>query len=674
MKVLIVDDVPVNLRLLRAVLESEKFEVAEASDGAKALEYLQNHEVNAIISDVVMPNMDGYAFCRALRQSEKLGHLPFVFYSSSQDSPDSERKALGAGADKYIKKPVSVTELTQALRELVDHGASRRLRPASDDQEVLPFKPKGDALVRELEEKNAELLKQAAALRASEEKFRQLAENIDEFFWIATADRTEVLYASPAYERIWGRTCSSLYENPDSFLEGISSADRFRLLAAAEGMCEGHDYDLEHRVARPDGTVRWVRTRAKGIRNEAGDVYRLVGVVEDITAAKQTEEQLRQAQKMEAIGQLAGGVAHDFNNLLMIIGANVELLLMSDKAIDEKSMDYLNDISKATDRAAALTRQLLCFSRSEAAHMQVMDLNESLAGITKLLRRVLGEHIEVICEFCKSQPAIKADPGMIEQILMNLAVNARDAMPNGGKLVIGTEVETINSARVARDPQSREGRFVCLTVRDAGSGIAPDHLTRIFEPFFTTKGVGKGTGLGLATVFGIVEQHRGWIDVESQVGVGTLFRVYFPAAAEAVTVREATVRQDVSGAGERVLVVEDEDALREVIVAVLQKHGYNVMAADSGASALAAWARVGGNLDLLFTDMVMPGGITGLELAERLRKEKPGLKVILTSGYSSQLMSADVEVAKRVTFVKKPFSSQTLAELVRETLHGGGVA
>jgi CheY-like chemotaxis protein len=300
--------------------------------------------------------------------------------------------------------------------------------------------------------------------------------------------------------------------------------------------------------------------------------------------------------------------------------------------------------------------------------MQLLNLNDLTASFTKMLRRVVGEHIRVQTDLAPTPPPIKADPGMIEQVLMNLAVNARDAMPKGGSLIIGTEVVEIGKDRAKLDSRMRAGHFACLSVRDTGTGIAPENMSRIFEPFFTTKEVGKGTGLGLATVFGIAEQHQGWVDVSSEAGVGTTFRVFFPLSEENVAASNLTVGQKVRGGTEKVLVVEDERGVRNVVVQTLENHGYTVVEADTAISAQKVWAEYGGQFDLVITDMVMPGGLNGLELIDLLRGQKPGLKALLTSGYSADLARNDLARAKGITFLHKPFSTRVLAESVRKCL------
>ncbi len=668
MKVLIVDDTPANLRLLRVVLEGENFQVVQATDGVEALAVLERESVEAIISDILMPNMDGYRFCNEVRRDARICHLPFIIYSSTYNSPSDARLAVEMGADKYIKKPAPIKEITDALSEIIRLGPRRQPQPIVPQRELNLAKLYNETLVNKLEQKNEELMAQTEALRASEEKFRQLAENINEVLWITSADISTALYISPSYEKVWGSTCQSVYERPQSFTDAIHEDDRPDVLAALAELRRGEEFDLEFRVVRPDGKIRWVHARGSAIRHESGAIYRLGGTAEDITRRKEAEQQFRHAQKMEGLGQLAGGVAHDFNNLLAIIGGNLELFLMTAKDLTAECKEYLAQISHATKRAATLNRQLLNFSRSEARQMQVLNLNDLIATFTKLLRRILGEDIRLLNELAPELPAIRADPGMMEQILMNLAVNARDAMPAGGQLIISTELRVLDAAGVASNPKMREGRFVCLSVRDTGTGITPENMSRIFEPFFTTKAAGKGTGLGLATVFGIAQQHEGWVDVTTEVGAGTTFHVFLPATQEAVAAPDEAATQKIRGGGEKILVVEDDESLRRVVSEVLQKQGYVVVEADSGISARQVWAKEADNIDLLLTDVVLPGGLTGLDLAQELRLQKPGLKVVLSTGYSSQLLSTETALLQKLFFLEKPYASQKLAETVRQCL------
>ncbi len=392
--------------------------------------------------------------------------------------------------------------------------------------------------------------------------------------------------------------------------------------------------------------------------------------VGDITEKLQLEEQIRQSQKMEAVGLLAGGVAHDFNNLLTIIQMQVSMLRMRGTMSAEIGAG-VEEISHAAERATNLTRQLLTFSRRNVKAAKNVDPVDLVGGVTKLLRRVLGEDITLESRFAPELPVVFADPGMLEQVLMNLAVNARDAMPRGGRLLIELDVAALDEVQARRHPQARPGQFVCLSVADTGAGIAPENLLRIFEPFFTTKEIGKGTGLGLAIVYAVVNQHEGWIEVESAIGVGTRFRVFLPAVARAVPSAGAALDatgDPLPGGCETVLVVEDEVAVRAVARMALRRLGYTVLEADNAPAALRLWSEIGGRVDLLFTDIVMPGGMTGHELAARLQLMKPELKVLFCSGYTREAEQFEPGDGRSAQFLPKPYKAAELAVAVRRVL------
>ncbi|HVM50143.1 MAG TPA: response regulator [Candidatus Acidoferrum sp.] len=390
-------------------------------------------------------------------------------------------------------------------------------------------------------------------------------------------------------------------------------------------------------------------------------------LAQDISERVFLERQLRQAQKMEAIGQLAAGVAHDFNNVLTIIQGHAGLLHNRINGGGPESRS-IEQITQASARAATLIRQLLMFSRKQVMQFHAVDLNLALRSTIKMLERLVGEQVEV--EFFPQEPlpAIHADTSMLEQIAMNLAVNARDAMPQGGRVMIVTSLHTIRRPATPMDPEPRDGDFVCLTFRDTGTGMDTEILPRIFEPFFTTKPAGKGTGLGLSTVFGIVRQHHGWVEVNSKRNQGTTFRIFFPATPQPAEKAEVVVQTALRKGHETVLVAEDEDALRQMVVHVLAIQGYHVLEAASGPQALEIWDRAEHPIDLLLTDMVMPGGIMGSELAKRLTERSPTLKVIYTSGYSPGMAGKDLSVLKERNFLPKPYSIGKLAQFVRECL------
>ena len=396
-----------------------------------------------------------------------------------------------------------------------------------------------------------------------------------------------------------------------------------------------------------------------------------VGVVHcyagDVTDRQNLEAQLRQAQKMESVGQLAGGVAHDFNNILTVISGHTSLLAMS--GLNEEALDSARQIGLAADRAANLTRQLLTFSRRQIIQPKNLDLNDVVSNMTKMLHRLLGEDISLQVNYAPNLPLIHADPGMMEQILLNLSVNARDAMPKGGGLFVDTGAVKLDPAAACKIPGASPGEYVRLTVRDTGKGIPSEILPHIFEPFFTTKDVGKGTGLGLATVYGIVQQHRGWITAASKVGQETVFEVFLPAIAAPGAVREtARPEQEIRGGHETILVVEDETPLRILVRSVLQRYGYRVLEAKSGVDALPVWLEHKGEISLLLTDMVMPHGVSGRELAQRLHGDKPELKVIYSSGYSLAVVSEDMVLREGLNFLQKPYNPRKLAQAVRDCL------
>jgi signal transduction histidine kinase/ActR/RegA family two-component response regulator/HAMP domain-containing protein len=393
------------------------------------------------------------------------------------------------------------------------------------------------------------------------------------------------------------------------------------------------------------------------------------GYAEDITERLSLEEQLRQSQKMESIGQLASGVAHDFNNMLTIIQGHTSLLLAK-PTLPSEAVDSIQAVFFAAERAARLTRQLLMFSRKNVMQPKPLDLRE-LVGITgKMVERLIGESITLEFHPPDKLPLVQGDSGMIEQVVMNLAINARDAMPRGGLLSISLAAISIDFDFAETHPQSRVGKFVRLRVSDTGCGMDAATLGHIFEPFFTTKEVGKGTGLGLATVYGIVKQHEGWVEVSSEHGKGSTFDVLFPAIADtfAPAIMDSAPEDPVAGGTETILLVEDEEVLREMARDILTECGYKILEASSGKEAFDVWNRHMDKIQLVLTDMVMPEGVSGVDLAERLLTDRSDLKIIFTSGYTSNEIITELMTRSQARFLQKPYSHNDLAKVVRDCL------
>ncbi len=392
-------------------------------------------------------------------------------------------------------------------------------------------------------------------------------------------------------------------------------------------------------------------------------------IAEDLTDKRKLEAELRQAQKMEAVGQLAAGVAHDFNNILTIIQGHASLQLAVAE-MDPDVADSFKHIAGAAERAANLTRQLLAFSRKQVMQPRRLDLNGLVRQIGTVLPRLIGEHIRLLTDLAPNLPAVFADDCNMEQIVLNLAVNARDAMPSGGTLSVRTEAVGVDDNHLRRVPDAVTGEYVCLSVRDTGTGMDLATRTHIFEPFFTTKEVGKGTGMGLATVYGIVKQHDGWIEVESETGQGSVFKIYLPVCEDAVEAETRVIAfaPRPLGAGRTVLVVEDDPSVRGLVKEILLHYHYRVLEAGDGEEALAMAREYPNEIVVLLTDMVMPRGITGRELAVRLLEDRPDLKVIYTSGYSPDLFDSGLVLEEGVNYLPKPYTSAMLAEILRGAL------
>ena len=482
-----------------------------------------------------------------------------------------------------------------------------------------------------------------------------------------------ITFANPAAAKALGLQVADMLGKPGHDTVGHASARAVPHPAGECPVCASlrenqAQQATDQRFTRKDGVTFPVEYVSTPIL-EGGAARGVVVVFKDITEQRSLEQQLRQAQKMESIGRLAAGISHDFTNLLMIIRGHATLLSQSPQG-GQEGADAIKQIQDAAERATTLTQQLLAFSRKQVLQRKVLDLNSVVLNITRMLTRLLGEDVELRLSLAAGLPPIFADTGMLEQVIINLAVNARDAMPGGGKLFLATVARPVDAAYARRYPEARAGQFICLSVTDTGCGMDAQTLNRIFEPFFTTKDVGKGTGLGLATVYGVVKQHQGWLEVSSQPGKGSCFQVLLPvteAKAQPEPVPAAGAPESLDGHG-TVLVVEDEASLRSLTRRYLQQRGYRVLEAGSGVEAIELWDRCKEPVDLLFTDMVLPQGISGGELAKRLKARQASLRVLYTSGYTLEMTARDLDLQPGINFLAKPYTEEVLAKAVRACL------
>jgi PAS domain S-box-containing protein len=510
--------------------------------------------------------------------------------------------------------------------------------------------------------------KEAEKARAeAESKYRKLVEQVAAISYIAELGMNGAwLYVSPQIETITGYSQAEWLADSSQWIRHIPQEDYAVIEAAEAASIRGERYQAEYRIVRKDGAVIWVSDTAVVVPGSTG--HRLMeGIIVEITERKLLENQLQQSRRMEAVGRLAGGIAHDFNNLLTIIKGYAELAMQRTGVQQDLRAD-ITQIENAAERASTLIRQLLAFSRRQVLQPKIIDLNAIVLGLDKLLGRLMGEHIEMVTLCGANVGNVKADPAQIEQVIMNLVVNARDAMPKGGRLTVETANVELDSM-YARDHVSvKPGAYVMLAVSDTGMGMSPETVAHIFEPFFTTKESGQGTGLGLSTVYGIVKQSGGYIWVYSEPGKGTTFKVYLPRVSEAVEEKrkQAEPLAEYNGK-ETILLVEDEEAVRELASLILNAKGYLVLSAPSAQEAEHFSATHRGEIHLLLTDIMMPGA-SGHELAKRITARHPRTRILYMSGYTDNVLALEGVLEAGVSFLQKPFTPGALAKKVREVL------
>jgi two-component system cell cycle sensor histidine kinase/response regulator CckA len=777
-RVLLVDDDRLQLKLAALRLRRAGYIVTTASNAREALALATADTPDAILSDIVMDELDGFGLCQKLREHVLLELTPIILLSAHyadasgralaskvgasalvgrSASFDAELRALDdvfgqerSSGTRLVAPDVTETHLRTSMNEiaklagvakvaseryhalfenaadviallsrsgvvleanrrwgsmlgvpmtrivgkhLLDFGTGALAATGSElelaiahgagtihamaierangvlshfDFSITVIEVGGESLVLAIGRDVTERMVAARVLAAAEEKYRSLVERMPEVVWSGRAGVTTFVTAN--VEALTGFSPAEIYANGLNFWpQRVHHDDREaygRATRVGSALAGSAAFDIEYRWRRKDGTWVWLWHRTNAIYDRDGARH-VDGLLSDVTQRRLLEESLRQSQKMDALGQLTGGIAHDFNNILAVILGNSQFLIDALDDDDPNSIDA-REIKLAAERAASLTHQLLAFSRRQVLEFRVTDLNLLVVGMERLLRRLIGADIRMTVVLGESLGKVRVDPGQIEQVLMNLAVNARDAMPRGGTLTIETTNLRANGDSQAPQAGETPERYVVITVSDTGLGMDPQTQQRIFEPFFTTKGAGKGTGLGLATSHGIVSQSGGHIEVESELSVGTVFRIYLPRVdtdAEPELVPLPT--EDVSGT-ETVLLAEDDPQLRATIVRMLTSHGYHVLSGNAEEAAELA-QRHGPSIAVLLTDVLMPS-LNGPELAELVMAVAPQAKVLFMSGHTDHSLLAHGELGKVASFIQKPFAPATLVSKLRLTL------
>ncbi len=686
MKILVTDDNECNRYQLQVLLSGSGYEVMTAANGAEALDQARQEAPDLIVADILMPVMDGYSLCRVWKQDERLRNIPFVFYTATYTDEQDRELALRLGAQRFIVKPEEPDVFVRIIREVVAQAVPSPPAPAGALSAESSGGQGGSAapteaeylhqynavLVRKLEQKLVELEREVAerrrteqVLRDSEERYRVLFEGAVEGIAVADAATREIRYANPAYcalygyskDELEGMTIEKLHP-PDAAVNIVSEFD-----AGTRG-----ERELLPSLPclRKNGSVFWAEFRSRRVVMGGGPM--LVGFVTDVTERRQLEAQFLRAQRLESIGAMAGGLAHDLNNILSPILMIAPLL--SDTVADPEGREMLGTVQDCAQRGADLVKQLLTFARGAPTARVPLPVRHHLREISRMIRETFPRNIRLQTEVRQELWHVLADATQIHQALMNLCVNARDAMPAGGVLTLAAANVNLDAAFAEVTPHAAVGPYVCMSVTDTGSGIPPENLDRIFDPFFTTKETGKGTGLGLATVLGIVRGHGGFVRVKSRLGQGTMFELYLPASVETEPVRPSRRPEAPPAAkGELILVVDDEAAVRSVVRRTLERHGYRVVLAAEGSEALALWKERASEIRAVITDLMMPG-VEGPALIRALRRSAPQVPILGMTGLAERTGVQGLDSLDLPALLTKPFVGTELLTKLQELITG----
>ncbi len=675
-RVLIADDLAENRYLLETLLKGNGYEVVTACNGAEALELARKAPPDVVITDILMPVMDGFSLCRQWKADERLKPIPFIFYTATYTDPKDEEFALSLGAERFIVKPKKPEEMIALVHEILNDAVGGRLASGDRPSDKDFLRDYNETLFRKLEKKVGQLEQSNAALQQEIDARKKMEkELVYRNTLLATQQDTSldgILVVDAEGKMVsYNRRFVELWGIPHDVVDSRSDERALRSIldkiVEPERFLEKVRYLYEHReqTSRELVTLKDHRVfdrYSSAILGEDGHYYGRVWYFRDITEQKKLEEQLRLAQKMEAIGTLAGGVAHDFNNIMTAIMGYA--CILQKKLGPENAVGHnIDQILSATKKAAGLTKSLLTFSKKQTACLQPVNINDIIQGFQRMMTGLIRDNVQFTVACAPEALILEADAGQMEQVLMNLTVNALDAMPRGGVLTVTTNTFSIQ----ADQDEIRRGSYAVIAVSDSGIGMDKGTVEHIFEPFFTTKGADKGTGLGLAVVYGIIKNHKGFIRVYSELGKGTIFKIYLPLTTQALRDSLSDEKVVLPSGTETILLAEDDANVRMVTCHQLQEFGYTVLEATDGEDAVAIFHRNADTVRLVICDLIMPRK-NGKETLEAIRKEKPDIKVIFTSGYTKDVIARKSLMEEDANFLSKPVSMLEMIRKVREVL------
>ena len=660
-RILVVDDDERNLFSMEKVLE-DIAEVVCASSGEAALKVMLQYDFAVVLLDVLMPGMDGYEAAAFIRARGRSRAVPIIFLTALNKDDAHMLRGYAMGAVDYVFKPVDAVILRSKVAVFVDlFNKTQEIRLKADQEQRLleeNFRVRTEKFLAE------------QALRRSEERQAVIIHSLPLVLYAGQPGHElgAPKYISDNVAAICGFTAEHFMKSANLWSSRIHPDDRERVLREFTQLRETGSFATEYRWRCADDSFRTFLDQAVLIRDDRGEPKEICGTLLDVTERRRLEQQLLQSQKLDAIGKLTGGIAHDFNNMLTVVIGTLDRLRQS-LAEDPQMLRRVELALEGALRCTDLTRRLLAFGRRQSLQSRTMNLNVAIEGVAALARQVLGDDIELVLKASQEPCAATIDPVQIESAVLNLVVNARDAMPNGGRLTIAVRAAAPAEIRQLDGALDSASEYVALTVTDTGIGIPAELIDRVFEPFFTTKPPGQGTGLGLSIIYGFIKQSGGHIRLESEAGQGTTAINYLPRAATSEETAPAALDPEpmpLARPGEVVLAVEDDPAVREIATGTLKDLGYHVLEAPDGPTALSLLKRAGA-VHLLFTDLAMPGGLTGRDLAAKARQLRPGLKVLMTSAHTSQLLG-EGDADRTMLLLNKPYRAQELARAVRAAI------